>query len=401
MRDEFKDPEAAKLFAQWILATVAEMSEGYLEAVEHRLKALGFHAYMHPSHQMPVLESWYNGPIQVGMKFVWRPGTETEEVVRVTKVVTEHHEHDPVIFTDTLRGSSKGNNLLSLPEMVRSKANDCEKLRLFSLLDLMNKFNAWGIGGLLTRLQKHKREIIERRDMEGGDTCLTDEEISGFGCLRDKAYELCAAVRFEQACQRIPIIEQRLYADRTLAGLQNVLDQLGEEILGELHGRSFLWIPEGYTSFVENDALFGREVKIAFPSATVDIKQAGNCLAVDCNTAAVFHLMRVAEHGLRALARKVGVKLTHNKKPCPVEYADWEKVITGIKIKIDLIRKLPIGQSRKEKLERWSDAADHCVFMRDIWRNNVSHTRTPYSAAEAMAAFERVRDFMKFLATGI
>jgi hypothetical protein len=57
---------------------------------------------------MPVLESWYNGPIQVGMKFVWRPGTETEEVVRVTKIVTEHHEHDPVIFTDTLRGSSKG-----------------------------------------------------------------------------------------------------------------------------------------------------------------------------------------------------------------------------------------------------------------------------------------------------
>jgi hypothetical protein len=109
MRDEFKDPEAARLFAEWILDTAAKMPEVSIEALERRIKSLGFHAYMHPSRQMPVIESWYNGPIQVGMKFVWRPGTETEEVIRVTKIVTEHHEHDPVIFTDTIHGPSRGN----------------------------------------------------------------------------------------------------------------------------------------------------------------------------------------------------------------------------------------------------------------------------------------------------
>jgi hypothetical protein len=107
MRDEFKDPEAARLFAEWILETVAKMPEGSIAALERRIKSLGFHAYMHPSSQTPVLESWYNGPIQVGMKFVWRPGTETEEIVRVTRIATEHHEHDPLIFTDTIQGPSK------------------------------------------------------------------------------------------------------------------------------------------------------------------------------------------------------------------------------------------------------------------------------------------------------
>jgi hypothetical protein len=36
--------------------------------------------------------------------------------------------------------------------------------------------------------------------------------------------------------------------------------------------------------------------------------------------------------------------------------------------------------------------------MKDIWRNSVSHTRKAYIRDEALAAFNRVGDFMKFLA---
>jgi hypothetical protein len=115
------------------------------------------------------------------------------------------------------------------------------------------------------------------------------------------------------------------------------------------------------------------------------------------DTASVFHLMRAAEFGLRALARKLRVKITHKGKNCPIEYGDWEKVITEIKNKIASSRTLPAGSKRQAKLEFYSDAADHCVFMKDIWRNNVSHTRRTYSDPEALAVLSRVKGFMDFL----
>ena len=48
---------------------------------------------------------------------------------------------------------------------------------------------------------------------------------------------------------------------------------------------------------------FGDAVFDAFPSARFDIPEAGTCLAVGCNVAAAFHLMRVAEVGMRELGK--------------------------------------------------------------------------------------------------
>ena len=85
----------------------------------------------------------------------------------------------------------------------------------------------------------------------------------------------------------------------------------------------------------------------------------------------------------------------------PIEYADWEKIITEIKNKIAQTRALPAGPKKQAKLEFYSDAADHCTFMKDIWRNNVSHARKGYEDYESLAILGRVQDFMKFLAKGI
>ena len=72
-----------------------------------------------------------------------------------------------------------------------------------------------------------------------------------------------------------------------------------------------------------------------------------------------------------------------------------------IKNKITRARTAPAGPKKQAKLEFYSDAADHCVFMKDIWRNNVSHSRKPYKPGEAQAVLERVRDFMIFLADNL
>jgi hypothetical protein len=178
------------------------------------------------------------------------------------------------------------------------------------------------------------------------------------------------------------------------ADLRNVEDV----IIAESMDIKFVRVDLNLSGYIDNESLFGEPVKKSFPSAVEDIKNAGNCLAVELPTAAVFHLMRVSEHGLRRLARKLQVKVIDKKQLCPLEYAEWDKVITAIDNKIKAMKpSLPKGPKRQTQLELYSEANQHCLFMKDIWRNTISHTRKPYSSLEAQSVFERVRDFMQFL----
>jgi hypothetical protein len=105
--------------------------------------------------------------------------------------------------------------------------------------------------------------------------------------------------------------------------------------------------------------------------------------------------MRVAEYGLRKLAKQLKVTLRQDGKIQPIEYADWNKVITAIKNKIAEIRRLPSGPKREKALQFYSDAADRCEYMKDIWRNELAHTRRLYNKAETSAVITRVRLFIE------
>jgi hypothetical protein len=58
--------------------------------------------------------------------------------------------------------------------------------------------------------------------------------------------------------------------------------------------------------------------------------------------------IRVAEFGLRNIARKVGVRLTDKHKPQPIEYATWDKVITAIKNKHTAAHAMPCQRMQRE-----------------------------------------------------
>jgi hypothetical protein len=191
------------------------------------------------------------------------------------------------------------------------------------------------------------------------------------------------------------------------------LDRLSTEtILREMEGiktsfhltlqqTKFAYLSAPDSKYFENDRLFGDSVFQRFEEARQDIKDAGNCLASSLYTACVFHLMRVSEFGLRRLAAKLKVKIFDKGKRQQLEYGDWNKVIEGIHLRIATVRRLPAGPKKQEQLTRFAESGDHCTFMKDIWRNNVSHVRKPYSRDEALAAFGRVGDFMKFLASDL
>jgi hypothetical protein len=67
-------------------------------------------------------------------------------------------------------------------------------------------------------------------------------------------------------------------------------------------------------SILFDDGVADRVIENAFPSARMDFVEAGRCLALGRNNASVYHLMCVAEIGLRALAYDRRVVPTFNKK---------------------------------------------------------------------------------------
>jgi hypothetical protein len=174
-----------------------------------------------------------------------------------------------------------------------------------------------------------------------------------------------------------------------------------DALVDDIDKRTYIYIPPELGKYVDQDALFGPLVAKKFPGLRTDIRAAANCVALDLGTAAVFHLMRAAEHGLRAVARKLSVKLTHKGRRQPIEYADWGTVINGIRSKINSLRALSAGPVRQRSLDFYSDIADQREYMKDIWRNTISHTRQPYSAAEAERVMHRVENFMGRVATDL
>ena len=175
--------------------------------------------------------------------------------------------------------------------------------------------------------------------------------------------------------------------------LRFILDAINATI----SSRKFFVLSEDEAVFHGNSKLFGD----SFPEkysihALREALCAGGCYAASQYTACVFHCMRVAEYGLRKLAanRTLRIKLTKKGHPCPIEYATWQDVITAIQNKIKKIRQRPIGVKREAELQFLSSAADHCDYMKEIWRNEMAHTRRWYKKEEALSVINRVKEFV-------
>lgn len=122
--------------------------------------------------------------------------------------------------------------------------------------------------------------------------------------------------------------------------LRMQLQELRRDIDGDLALRRFAFVPVNKAQIWDKRVPTWEAVLKRFPDTEADARDCMDAYALELNTAAVFHAMRVAETGLRALAGKLKVKLTQNKKPLPIEFATWQAVIQGCQNKITSIRQL-------------------------------------------------------------
>jgi hypothetical protein len=187
--------------------------------------------------------------------------------------------------------------------------------------------------------------------------------------------------------------EYILRAGATWGGFKERLDEIRNTLKRELTlAKVFSVEPAKHEYFVPSRPLFGGEFDSKFRGASYDLDEAAKCLALGRPTACVFHLMRVMESGVRAVARCL--KIDDPVKPAE---RNWGFVL---------------GEVWKGIEKRWPNAAarasgDGLLFeslhasldaVKNPWRNETMHAGTKYTDDEAEHVFVAVKGFMKKLA---
>jgi len=179
--------------------------------------------------------------------------------------------------------------------------------------------------------------------------------------------------------------------------LKTQLVWTGIAIRNDLESCKFVYVPASHESFFEQDKLFGEPVYDKFKSARDDLKCAGNCLAADLHTAAVFHLMRVAERGIRVLAYDRRVRFNKG----PIEMQDWKAIIDQLQNEISKIGNWMKSPQRAQAEEFYNTALSEFRGFKDAWRNHVMHARRDYGPEDVSSVFSHVNRFMRLLSTRI
>jgi len=178
--------------------------------------------------------------------------------------------------------------------------------------------------------------------------------------------------------------------------IHSEVDGIKEALWKELKGKNFTYIPHAQLEFYEQEKPFGNEVFDNFKSARDEVKNAGNCIAADLYSGAVFYLMRVAEHGLRELAQNDPVKAVLSY---PIEWSGWQQMIDKIQShKDNVIDPMPRGPAKDEEMAFFQTALIECNYFKDLWRNPSMHTRLNPTKDDARSVYTRTKVFMQSLA---
>jgi hypothetical protein len=180
----------------------------------------------------------------------------------------------------------------------------------------------------------------------------------------------------------------------TIGDATDLARDLTLRLMDELHLCSFWQVPREH-QYLLNPDLFGSEVSNAFPSASGDIEEAGTCLAFGRGTAAVFHLMRVLERGLRSLAETL-----HDPNLNPERNPSWDSILK----KFEAEQRKPIADRAlvwRVDDKFFSEIHATLRAVKDGWRNPTLHVGRNYTPEQAIELFVATRSFMQRLATKI
>jgi hypothetical protein len=201
--------------------------------------------------------------------------------------------------------------------------------------------------------------------------------------------EIIVRVGIQSAGRQAPVPNfEDLYTPKEFAQDMAILAKRFED---ELRLRIFFTLTPIRMGYYRKSELFGELVAEKFPGASLDVEEAGNCYALDRLTACIFHLMRVVERGLLALAKDLKITVTNE---------NWGRILNAIEAKIAVFEKLPLKEypTKMEDLQFYSEAAKEFRYFKNAWRNHVMHQNYMIlEPEEVLKVIDHVRDFMQHI----
>jgi hypothetical protein len=272
--------------------------------------------------------------------------------------------------------------------------------KLISLWDMI----LFGVGNFLFAFNRlhieHDRAYFKNVEL-GNDSTASEPEKEWLKSVLAELRHYAVWIEATEALGRIDKFSAKLSSPNPCNYLVilSEIDGIKDSVVQELVKRKFVYVHTSQIGNFENERLFGSDVEKAFPSIRIDLMEAGNCAAFDLHTAAVFHLMRVVERGLRALAKSLGIDKINEKE---LEYVGLNPLIVEVEKTIETVVK-PIALSKNSEqkdddLRYYRGLLVELRHFKDVDRDPVSHTRKTYDPETAPVVFRNVESFMKRLA---
>jgi hypothetical protein len=261
--------------------------------------------------------------------------------------------------------------------------------RLESLWDMIN-CTISGIGQICAGLLM---ETVLRTpcDFEDPDGRITEEDIKRTNAMLELVISFATQFELASVQDRVSVVKRKLDLTMRHGSLANECRVLRETIDFGLKNQLVYRYPREQGELLQRWLKDWEAVLEKFPSAKVDIFAATDLWAMGHFTASVFHSMRILEHGLRALARDVGLSF---------DIQNWQNIIDQIEAAIrGLAKSLPRGSEKNESLQFLSSAAKEFSYFKDGWRNYVSHSKGVYDVYQARGVLEHARSFMTTLSS--
>jgi hypothetical protein len=263
--------------------------------------------------------------------------------------------------------------------------------RLWSLTDMMN----FVLGHFLWTMKLIDQEISICYVQSRGEVPLpiSDDFKNRFSGLFQYATAFFRRMDLTRAMDRLERIDIAIKGGTSWQAMFNELKVLKEAVEDDIKLDRFYHYPKSVAELPIRFKSDWAATLTAFPSKEMEfeVRSGVDCYALEHPTAAIFHFMRTAEYGLRALARERRVRLGKNK---PIEWATWQQILQKLGVAQREIEGWKAGDKKDAALSFYTGAIASLHSFKNEFRNMVMHVRKEYEMEDAAKAMRQVRDFM-------
>ena len=227
----------------------------------------------------------------------------------------------------------------------------------------------------------------------GGIKKISDMDVGHAKEIIEAVTKIANQLDLKTAKHRLAHFELALRYDISEVDYKSEIKVLRDALKHDLSHRHFYHYPEAKVEVLRKFFPQWKDISTAFLSAKSEALAATDCYAMGQNTASVFHIMRVAEFGLRALADERKIQLPRKK---PVAWGQWQELITALTTEATKIGlKARAGTAKDNALAFYSGSISDLNAFKDEYRNQVMHVRKEYDEHQALRALTKVHVFME------